>query len=62
MLKDVNYLALYGSEPSSIEAVFAIFANTIELDDICRRFWFEPALSKRFSRVLAIVEHVVTRV
>lgn len=33
MLKDVEYLDLYGSEPSVIEMVFAIFANVIELDD-----------------------------
>lgn len=33
MLKDVNYIDLYGEEPSAIEQVFAIFANVIELDD-----------------------------
>jgi len=33
MLKDVEYLDLYGSEPSAIESVFAIFANVIELDE-----------------------------
>lgn len=33
MLKDVDYLSLYGSEPSAIEQVFAIFANVIELND-----------------------------
>lgn len=32
MLKDVEYLDLYGEEPSAIEMVFAIFANVIELD------------------------------
>ena len=32
-LKGVNYLPLYGSEPSAIEQVFAIFANVLELDD-----------------------------
>lgn len=33
MLKDVEYLDLYGEEPSAIEMVFVIFANVIELDD-----------------------------
>ncbi|MFZ5841628.1 MAG: DUF7677 family protein [Pseudomonadota bacterium] len=32
MLEDVEYLDLYGSEPSAIEMAFAIFANVIELD------------------------------
>lgn len=33
MLEDVDYLALYGEEPSAIEMVFAIFANVLELDE-----------------------------
>ena len=33
MLEDVDYLEIYGSEPSAIEMVFAIFANVIELDE-----------------------------
>ena len=33
MLAGVDYLKLYGEEPSAIEMVFAIFANTIELDE-----------------------------
>ncbi len=32
LLKDVDYLCLYGDEPSAIEQVFAIFANVLELD------------------------------
>jgi hypothetical protein len=32
-LRGVDYLTLYGSEPSAIEQVFAIYANVIELDD-----------------------------
>jgi hypothetical protein len=32
-LKGINYLALYGDEPSAIEQVFAIYANVIELDE-----------------------------
>lgn len=32
MLKGVDYLSLYGEEPSAIEQAFAIFANVIELD------------------------------
>lgn len=31
-LEGVDYLPLYGQEPSAIEQVFAIFANVIELD------------------------------
>ena len=31
-LKGVDYLSLYGEEPSAIEMVFAIYANVIELD------------------------------
>lgn len=33
MLEGVEYLDLYGSEPSAIEMVYAIFANVIELDE-----------------------------
>ncbi len=33
MLKDVEYLNLFGEEPSAIEMVFAIFANVVELDE-----------------------------
>lgn len=32
-LKGIDYLALYGEEPSVIEQVFAIYANVIELDE-----------------------------
>lgn len=32
-LQGVNYLALYGTEPSAIEQVYAIFANVLELDE-----------------------------
>lgn len=32
-LEGVNYLPLYGEEPSVIEQVFAIFANVLELDE-----------------------------
>lgn len=32
-LKDIDYLSLYGEEPSVIEMVFAIYANVLELDD-----------------------------
>lgn len=32
MLKNVEYLDVYGSEPSAIEMAFAIFANVIEMD------------------------------
>lgn len=32
-LQGVDYLTVYGNEPSSIEQVFAIYANVIELDD-----------------------------
>lgn len=32
-LKDIDYLSLYGDEPSAIEQVFAIYANVIEMDE-----------------------------
>ena len=32
-LHGIDYLSLYGEEPSAIEKVFAIFANVIELDE-----------------------------
>ena len=32
-LEGINYLSLYGEEPSAIEKVFAIYANVIELDE-----------------------------
>lgn len=32
-LKGIDYLKLYGEEPSAIEQVFAIFANVIEMDE-----------------------------
>jgi len=32
-LKGIDYLSLYGEEPSAIEMVFAIFANVIDLDE-----------------------------
>jgi len=32
MLEGVEYLELYGAEPSAIEMTFAIFANVVELD------------------------------
>jgi hypothetical protein len=33
MLEGIDYISLYGEEPSAIEQVFAIFANVIELDE-----------------------------
>lgn len=32
-LSGVDYLSLYGNEPSAIEQVYAIFANVLELDE-----------------------------
>ncbi|WP_420287303.1 DUF7677 family protein [Flavobacterium psychrophilum] len=32
-LKGIDYLSLYGEEPSAIEQAFAIYANVIELDE-----------------------------
>jgi hypothetical protein len=32
-LKGIDYLSLYGKEPSAIEQVFAIYANVIEMDE-----------------------------
>lgn len=31
-LKGIDYLSLFGEEPSAIEKAFAIFANVIEMD------------------------------
>jgi hypothetical protein len=33
MLKGIDYVKLYGEEPSAIEKVFAIYANVIEMDE-----------------------------
>ena len=33
MLEGVDYLSLYGNEPSAIEQAYAIFANVLELDE-----------------------------
>lgn len=33
LLADMDYLSLYGSEPSAIEMAYAIFANVLELDE-----------------------------
>jgi hypothetical protein len=33
MLEGVNYLELYGEEPSAIEMAYAIYINVLELDE-----------------------------
>ena len=33
MLEGVDYLSLYGEEPSAIEQTYAIFANVLEMDE-----------------------------
>jgi hypothetical protein len=33
MLEGIDYIPLYGNEPSAIEQVFAIYANVIEMDE-----------------------------
>ena len=33
LLEDLDYLSLYGEEPSAIEMVFAIYVNVLELDE-----------------------------
>jgi hypothetical protein len=33
MLEGVDYLSLYGNEPSAIEQVYAIYVNVLELDE-----------------------------
>lgn len=33
MLEGVDYLSLYGNDPSAIEQTYAIFANVPELDE-----------------------------
>jgi hypothetical protein len=32
MLEGIDYLSLYGRDPSAIEQTYAIFANVIEID------------------------------
>jgi hypothetical protein len=44
MLQDVEYLELYGTEPSAIEMTFAIFANVIE----------KPFVQRNHTRVSSI--------
>lgn len=33
MLEPIDYLSLYGKEPSAIEQAYAIFANVLEVDE-----------------------------
>ncbi len=33
MLEGIDYLDLYGNEPSAIEQVYAIYVNVLELDE-----------------------------
>jgi hypothetical protein len=33
LLEDLDYLSLYGDEPSAIEMVYAIYVNVLELDE-----------------------------
>ena len=33
MLEDVDYIPLYGNDPSAIEMAYAIFANVLEFDE-----------------------------
>jgi hypothetical protein len=33
MLEGIDYLSLYGNEPSAIEQAYAIFLNVLELDE-----------------------------
>jgi len=33
MLKGIDYVKLYGEEPSAIEMVYAIFTNVLEVDE-----------------------------
>ncbi len=35
-LEGIDYMPLYGNDPSAIEQVFAIYANVIELDETGR--------------------------
>lgn len=36
MLEGVDYLSLYGEEPSAIEQAYAILINTLKLDSIVK--------------------------
>lgn len=33
-LKDIDYISLYGEEPSAIEQTYVIFINVLELDEV----------------------------
>jgi hypothetical protein len=43
MLEGVDYLSLYGREPSAIEKVYAIFVNVLEVDENGRVLNFQHA-------------------
>ena len=43
LLDGIDYVPLYGNEPSAIEQAYAIFANVLELDDHGQVLNFEHA-------------------
>jgi len=43
MLAEVDYLGLYGEDPGAIEMCYAIFGNTIEMDEAGNVVNFEHA-------------------
>jgi hypothetical protein len=47
-LEGINYLDLYGEEPSAIEQVFAIYVNVIELDE------FGTVLNAKYAEKRAV--------
>jgi hypothetical protein len=60
MLEGVDYLSLYGNEPSAIEKVFAIFANVIELDDEGRVVNYEYAQKRSTDYLKAYFDPAYT--
>ncbi len=53
MLKDVEYVPLYGNEPSAIELAYAIFVNVLELDENGRVLNFTYAQKRATDSIRA---------
>lgn len=61
MLEGVDYLPLYGSDPSAIEQAYAIFANVLNLDANGRVLNFQDA-QKRATDYLRAYCHPAFKV
>ena len=56
-LEGVDYLPLFGSDPSAIEMVFAIYANVIQLDDLGRVVNAKYAEKRATDYLRAYLDH-----